>query len=168
MRGMYPGVGIKLLAGLALLSAFITISGGLAVYSFNQLHTSFNRVASTQLDIMIAAAKLRQESEVLTSLAPSLFARDITKGSLANFATRTFRLLERHSIGTFQHTENLVSHGVRSTVSEPGVPLFSCDQSTSKTSYPGPAEVLQPRATTTSVLRRTSLCDAVSKEPETR
>ena len=92
MRGMNPGVGAKLLAGLALLTTFIAISGGLAVYSFHQLHKSFDRVASTQLATMVAAAQLRQESEVLTSLAPSLFARDITVGSLTNFSTKTFRL----------------------------------------------------------------------------
>ena len=92
MRGINPGVGAKLLAGLALLTAFIALSGGLAVYSFNQLHKSFDKVASTQLATMVAAAQLRQESEVLTSLAPSLFARDITTGSLTSFATKTFRL----------------------------------------------------------------------------
>lgn len=92
MRGINTGVGGKLLAGLALLTGFIAISGGLAVYSFNQLHKSLDRVASTQLAMMVAAAQLRQESEVLTSLAPSLFARDITKGSLTGFATKNFRL----------------------------------------------------------------------------
>ena len=92
MRRIHPGVGGKLLAGLALLTAFIALSGGLAVHSFGQLQKSFDRVASTQLATMIAAAELRQESEMLTSLAPSLFARDITRGSLTNFATRTFRL----------------------------------------------------------------------------
>lgn len=92
MRGINPGVGAKLLVGLALLTIFIAISGGLAVYSFNQLRKSFDRVASTQLDTMVAAAQLRQESEVLTSLAPSLFASDITTGSLTNFSTKAFRL----------------------------------------------------------------------------
>ncbi len=33
-----------------------------------------------------------QESEVLTSLAPSLFASDITAGSLTNFSAKAFRL----------------------------------------------------------------------------
>src|SRR5262245_28364363 len=92
MGGMNPGVGAKLLAGLALLTAFSAISGGLAVYSFNQLHKSFDKVASTQLATMVSAAELRQESEALASLAPSLFARDMTLGSLTSFSTQTFRL----------------------------------------------------------------------------
>jgi len=92
MRGIHLGVGAKLLAGLALLAAFMAISGGLAVYSLNQLHKSFDRVASTQLATMVAASELRQQSQVLSSLAPSLFASDITKGSLTSFATQNFRL----------------------------------------------------------------------------
>ena len=92
MRGMNLGVGAKLLAGLALLTTFIAISGGLAVYSFDQLNKSFDKVASTQLATMVAAAQLRQESEVLSSLAPNLFASDMTRGSLTNFSTKTFRL----------------------------------------------------------------------------
>ncbi|QIG51163.1 hypothetical protein G5V57_27630 [Nordella sp. HKS 07] len=92
MRGMNLGVGAKLLTGLALLATFIVVSAGLAVYSFNQLHESFDRVASTQLATMVAAAQLRQESEILASLAPSLFAQDMTVGSLTEFSTKTFRL----------------------------------------------------------------------------
>ena len=41
---------------------------------------------------MVAAAQLRQESEILASLAPSLFAQDMTVGSLTEFSTKTFRL----------------------------------------------------------------------------
>jgi len=52
------GVAARLMTGLATLALFTAIGGIVAVLSFNQFRESFDRVASTQLDTMAAAAQL--------------------------------------------------------------------------------------------------------------
>ena len=84
------GVAARLMTGLATLALFTAIGGAVAVVSFNQFRDSFDRVASTQLDTMAAAARLEQESQALAGLAPDLFVRGLGTGTLLAFSTEVY------------------------------------------------------------------------------
>jgi class 3 adenylate cyclase len=78
------------MTGLAILALFTGIGGTVAVFSFNQFRESFDRVASTQLDTMAAAAQLEQESQALAGLAPDLFVKGLGTGTLLAFTTEAY------------------------------------------------------------------------------
>ena len=84
------GVAARLMTGLATLALFTAIGGAVAVLSFNQFRESFDRVASTQLDSMAAAAQLEQESQALAGLAPDLFVKGLGTGTLLAFTTEVY------------------------------------------------------------------------------
>ena len=84
------GVGMTLMMAVAILSVFVVVSGTIAIYSFNEFHRSFDRLASNQTNTMIAAAKLQQESEALAGYAPKLFAKGLDQGALLQFSTDAY------------------------------------------------------------------------------
>jgi class 3 adenylate cyclase/HAMP domain-containing protein len=84
------GVAARLMTGLAILALVAAIGGGVAVVSFDQFRDSFDRVASTQLDSMVAAAQLEQESQALAGLAPELFVKGLGTGTLLAFTTEVY------------------------------------------------------------------------------
>ncbi|MDX1425790.1 MAG: hypothetical protein R3322_21785, partial [Kiloniellales bacterium] len=84
------GVAARIMAGLAILTLITATGGALAVYSFNQFRESFDRVASTQLGTMAAAAQLEQESQALAGLAPDLFVKGLSTGALLAFNTDVY------------------------------------------------------------------------------
>ena len=84
------GVAARLMTGLTILALFTAIGGIVAVLSFNQFRESFDRVASTQLDTMAAAAQLEQESQALAGLAPDLFVKGLGTGTLLAFTTEVY------------------------------------------------------------------------------
>jgi hypothetical protein len=84
------GVAARLMAGLAALTVFAVTAGLLAITSFGEFRSSFNRMASTQLNTMMAAAHLKQESEGIAGLAPGLLAQGFDQGSLLAFSTTTY------------------------------------------------------------------------------
>ena len=84
------GVAARLMTGLAALVLFTAIGGVVAVMSFYQFRQSFDRVASTQLDSMAAAAQLEQESQALAGLAPDLFVKGLGTGTLLAFTTEVY------------------------------------------------------------------------------
>ncbi len=90
MRRMRFGVAARLMAGLAALALFLAASSVIAVRSFNELQRSFDRVASGQLEAMIAAGRLQQQSQLLAGLAPSLFVRGLTQGTLLSFTLEAY------------------------------------------------------------------------------
>lgn len=90
MNGLKLGVSARLMTGLAALTIFAGAAVLLAVTSFGQFRTSFDRVASTQLNAMMAAAQLKQESEAVTGLAPGLLAQGYDQGSLLAFSTMAY------------------------------------------------------------------------------
>ncbi|MDX1489369.1 MAG: hypothetical protein R3268_14260, partial [Acidiferrobacterales bacterium] len=78
------------MAGLATLTLITAAGGIVAVFSLNQFHESFDRVASSQLGTMAAAAQLEQESQALAGLAPELFVKGLGTGSLLAFNTQLY------------------------------------------------------------------------------
>jgi len=84
------GVAARIMAGLATLTLITAAGGVVAVFSLNQFHESFDRVASSQLGTMAAAAQLEQESQALAGLAPELFVKGLGKGSLLAFNTQLY------------------------------------------------------------------------------
>jgi hypothetical protein len=79
------------MTGLAALTMFAGAAGLLAVISFGEFRDSFDRVASSQLSTMMAAAQLKQESEAVTGLAPGLLAQGLDQGSLLALSTTAYR-----------------------------------------------------------------------------
>ncbi len=90
MLALKTGVAARLMAGLAILTLFAVSAGVLAVASFSEFRDSFDRVASSQLNAMVSAAHLQQESEALAGLAPGLLAKGFDQGSLIAFATTAY------------------------------------------------------------------------------
>jgi hypothetical protein len=88
--GFRFGVAARLQAGLAALAFFTIAACVIAVVSFNELRRSLDRIASTQLDTMVAAAQLRQDSEAITALAPSLFAKGLDQSTLLDFSVQIY------------------------------------------------------------------------------
>ncbi len=84
------GVAARLMTGLAALALFTAIGGVVAVISFYQFRQSFDRVTSTQLDSMAAAAHLERESQALAGLAPNLFVKGLGTGTLLAFTTEVY------------------------------------------------------------------------------
>ena len=84
------GVGVTLMMAVAILSLFVVVSGAIAIYSFNEFHRNFDRLASTQTDTMIAAARLQQESEALAGYAPKLFAKGLDQTTLLEFSVEVY------------------------------------------------------------------------------
>jgi adenylate cyclase len=84
------GVAARIMAGLATLTLITAAGGIVAVFSLNQFHESFDRVASSQLGTMAAAAQLEQESQALAGLAPELFVKGLGTGSLLAFNTQLY------------------------------------------------------------------------------
>jgi signal transduction histidine kinase/HAMP domain-containing protein len=84
------GVANRLWAGLAAM-ALVTIGGSLiAVLSFNQMRGSLDHIASTQLDTMVAAAQLRQDSQAIAGLAPSLIVKGLEQKTLIDFSLKIY------------------------------------------------------------------------------
>ncbi len=90
MRRLRFGVAARLMTGLAVLTMFIAASSIIAVLSFNQLQRSFDHIASSQLEAMIAAGRLQQQSQVLAGLAPNLFVKGLTQGTLLSFTLEAY------------------------------------------------------------------------------
>lgn len=84
------GVAVRLMTGLATITLFTAIGGAVAVISFNQFRTSFDRVASTQLQTIAVATRLQQESGMLSDLAPGLFVKGLGAGTLLAFNTQVY------------------------------------------------------------------------------
>lgn len=84
------GVGPALMLAVVALSLFIVVSGTIAIFSFNEFHRSFDRLASTQTNTLIAAAKLQQESEILAGYAPKLLAKGLDQRSLMEFSADVY------------------------------------------------------------------------------
>ncbi len=84
------GVAARLMLGLAALALVIAVAGVVAVLSFSQFRSSYDRVASTQLRTMETASRLEQESELLSDLAPGLFVKGLDTGTLLAFTTQVY------------------------------------------------------------------------------
>ena len=84
------GVGPALTLAVAVLSLFVVVSGTIAIFSFKEFHRNFDRLASTQTNTLIAAAKLQQESEALAGYAPKLFAKGLDQTSLMEFSVEVY------------------------------------------------------------------------------
>jgi adenylate cyclase len=90
MRALRFGVAARLMAGLTALALFTAAAGAIAVVSFEEFRDSFDRVATTQIDTMDAAARLERQGEVLTGLAPRLFVQGLEQGSLLAFTADSY------------------------------------------------------------------------------
>ena len=84
------GVGPALMLAVVVLSLFVIVSGAIAIFSFNEFHRNFDRLASTQTNTLIAAAKLQQESEALAGYAPKLLAKGLDQTSLMEFSVDVY------------------------------------------------------------------------------
>ena len=84
------GVGPALMLALGALSLFVVVCGAIAISSFNAFHRSFDRLASTQTNTLIATAKLQQESEILAGYAPKLLAKGLDQRSLMEFSADVY------------------------------------------------------------------------------
>jgi len=84
------GVAVRLMVGLGALAVIGIIGGAVAVLSFNRFHDSYDRVASSQLRTMEVAARLEQEVQLLSDLAPSLFVKGLGTGTLLAFSTQVY------------------------------------------------------------------------------
>ena len=83
-------VGPALMLAVIMLSLFVVVSGAIAIFSFNEFHRNFDRLASTQTNTLIAAAKLQQESEALAGYAPKLLAKGLDQTSLMEFSVDVY------------------------------------------------------------------------------
>ena len=87
------GVGPALMLAVIALSLFVVVCGAIALSSFNAFHRSFDRLASTQTNTLIATAKLQQESEALAGYAPKLLAKGLDQKSLMEFSADVYAYL---------------------------------------------------------------------------
>ena len=84
------GVGPALMLAVGALSLFVLAGGAIAIFSFNEFHRSFNRLASTHTNTLIAAARLQQESEALAGYGPKLLAKGLDQRSLIEFSADVY------------------------------------------------------------------------------
>src|SRR5690242_4359679 len=78
------------MAAVALLTLFTVVSGIIAEASLSKLQRGFERVASTQLDVLMAASELRQESEAAAGFAPNLYVKGLEQGTLLNYSLQIY------------------------------------------------------------------------------
>ncbi|MCG4453105.1 response regulator [Pseudomonas sp. MMS21-TM103] len=84
------GVGKTLMTIVGILCLLTLVNGLLAAFSLKDIHRIFDRVASTQTDSLIAAARLSQSSEALAGFAPKLFAKGLDQTSLVQFSLQVY------------------------------------------------------------------------------
>ncbi len=90
LRRPRVGVGPALMLAVVTLSLLVVGSGTIAIFSFNDFHRNFERLASTQTSTLIAAAKLQQESEALAGYAPKLLAKGLDQTALMEFSVEVY------------------------------------------------------------------------------
>ena len=80
------------LAGLSLVLVLVSV---IAIVSFGELKKSFDRVVSNEVAAILLADELKQRSEALAGLAPSLYAQGFNQDALLRYSMTTYSEQER-------------------------------------------------------------------------
>ena len=118
------GVGPALMLALVALSLFVVVCGAIAIFSFNEFHRSFDRLASTQTNTLIATAKLQQESEALAGYAPKLLAKGLDQKSLMEFSADVYAKQAKLQSLVDELTEYVGETGSITTIKATSAALF--------------------------------------------
>jgi signal transduction histidine kinase/DNA-binding response OmpR family regulator/HAMP domain-containing protein len=118
------GVGPALMLALGALSLFVVVCGAIAISSFNAFHRSFDRLASTQTNTLIATAKLQQESEALAGYAPKLLAKGLDQKSLMEFSADVYAKQAKLQSLVDELTEYVGETGSITTIEATSAALF--------------------------------------------